>query len=86
MELSKVIDNLYKTSLKGQAHHAPVLKINKIVVATIIWTPTFEWYVVRCGSSNEHPHNMCLEVFVLHPQNILTILPSMVNMIGGGGG
>ena len=29
---------------------------------TIIWTPTFELYVVRCGSKNRHQKDIvCLE-------------------------
>ena len=31
------------------------VKANKVMV----WTPTFEWYVVRCESKNEHWKNMC---------------------------
>ena len=37
---------------------------------TLIWTPLFEWYVVRCGSKNGHQKNP-------------TILGSIINMING---
>ena len=29
---------------------------------TIIQTPTFEWYVVRCETENGHKKDMCLKV------------------------
>ena len=47
----------------------------------IIWTPIFEWYVVRCGSKNGHQTDKCFEIG-LCTQNMLTILGSMLNMIG----
>jgi hypothetical protein len=55
---------------------------------TIIWTPTFEWYVVRCESRNWHQKDMCLKEIRLCAQSALTILGSIMNMIwvGGGGG
>ena len=49
---------------------------------TIIWTPIFEWYVVRCGSKNRHPIHMCLKEIGPCAQNMLIILGSIVNMIG----
>ena len=49
---------------------------------TIIWTPVFERYVVRCGSKNWHQIYMCLKEIGLCAQNMLIILGSIVNMIG----
>jgi hypothetical protein len=43
----------------------------------------FEWYVVRCGSKNGQKKDVCLKKIKLHAQNILTILVSIVNRIGG---
>ena len=43
----------------------------------IIWTPN-EWYVVRCGTKNNYQKKIGLGV-----QNMLTILSSIVKMIGG---
>ena len=37
-----------------------VSNMRKSIVA-IIWTPTFEWYVVGCGSKNKHQKDMCVE-------------------------
>ena len=39
--------------------------------------------MVRYGSKNGHEEEMCSEEIGLHPQNSLTILGSMVNIIGG---
>ena len=39
--------------------------------------------MVRCGSKNEHLKDMCLQDTGIHAQNILTILGSIINMIGG---
>jgi hypothetical protein len=43
----------------------------------------FERYVIRCGSKNRHPNEMCSEKSGLHAQNMQIILGSIVNMIGG---
>ena len=48
----------------------------------IIWTPIFEWHVVRWGSKNGHQKYMYLKEIGLRAQNMLTILGSLVNMIG----
>jgi hypothetical protein len=48
-----------------------------------IWTPTFEWYEVRCGSRNRHQKDMCLKEIRLRAQNLLIFLGSVVNMIEG---
>ena len=43
----------------------------------IIWTPIFEWYVVRCGSEIGHQKGvMPFKEFGLHAQHMLTILGS----------
>ena len=49
----------------------------------VIWTPVFEW-LIRCGSKNRHQKDMCLKEIGLQAQNMLTILGSIANMIGGG--
>ena len=60
--------------------------LNKVGVSisntTIILTPIFEQYVIRCESKNWHQKDMCLEETGLHAQNMLIIiLSSVVNMI-----
>ena len=48
----------------------------------IIWTPIFEWYVVRCGSINIHQKYMQgLKEIGLCALSMLTIRGSMVNMM-----
>ena len=42
----------------------------------------FEWYVLKCGSKNKHLKDMCFEEVGLHAQSMLTILGSIINMIG----
>ena len=49
---------------------------------TTMWTSIFEWEVVDCRSKNEQQKDMCLEEIGLCAQNMLTILSSIVNMIG----
>ena len=51
----------------------------------IMWTLIFEWYVVRGGSKNGPQKDMYLNKIGQHVQNMLTILDSIVNNIGGGG-
>ena len=48
----------------------------------IIWTSTYEWYVVRCECKNWHQQDMCLKEIVLHAQNMMTILGSIINKFG----
>ena len=50
------------------------------------WTPSIEWFVVRCGSTNEHLKDMCSWAIGLQAQNMLISLGSIVNINGGGGG
>ena len=54
-------------------------RMNKI----IMWTPIFEWYVLRCGSKNGAYKYTCLKEIGLRSQNMLSILGSIVNMIWG---
>ena len=49
---------------------------------TINWTPILKGYVARCGSKNWHQKRVCSEKIRLCAQNMLTILSSIVNMIG----
>ena len=67
------------TSFYHEHHKVNMPKSN----TTLIWTPMFEWYVVWCGSKNWHPKEICLNEIGLRAQNMLTILGSRVNMIGG---
>jgi hypothetical protein len=46
-------------------------------------TPIFEWYVIRWGSKNAYWKDMCSKKIGLCGQNMITILGSIVNMIGG---
>ena len=49
------------------------------------WTLIFEWYhwyVVWCYSKKGFQKKMCLKKIGQHDQNIITILSSIVNMIG----
>jgi hypothetical protein len=48
----------------------------------VIWTPISEW-LIRCGCKNGHQKDMCLKEIGLQDQNMLTILGSIANMIGG---
>ena len=49
---------------------------------TIMWTPILEQYAVRCESKNGHQKGMFLKEIILCAQIKLTILGSIVNMIG----
>lgn len=44
--------------------------------------PIFEWFVVRCAFKNIHEKDKCLQKIRLSPQNIITTLGSVVNIIG----
>jgi hypothetical protein len=46
-------------------------------------TPIFEWCVARVGSKNGCPKDMSFEEIRLHAQNMMTILGSTMNIIGG---
>ena len=51
-----------------------------------MWTPLFEVCGVMCGSKNGHYKDMCTKEIELRAQIILTILVSIVNIIGGESG
>lgn len=36
----------------------------------IVWTPTFDWCVIRCGFKNGHQKDKCLEGVILCAQNV----------------
>ena len=59
------------------AWKAPEVDVPKFNIA-IIWTPVFEWCVVRCRSKNK-----CQKEIRLRAQNMLTLLGAIVNMTGG---
>ena len=48
--------------------------VNKVDVpkshTKILWTPIFEWSVVRCGSKNRHPKDVCLKEIEQRAQKI----------------
>ena len=52
------------------------------LVISLNWTPIFESYVVRCGFKNTYPKDMSFQEFGLHAQIMITILSSLVNIIG----
>ena len=55
------------------------------LVTYLYRTCIFEWYVVGCGSKNKYQKDvMCLKEIEVRAQTmILTILSSIVNIIGG---
>ena len=38
--------------------------------------------MIRCGSKNKYQKNVCLKESELHAQNLITILGSIVNIMG----
>jgi hypothetical protein len=53
------------------------------LVSSLNWTPIVEWCVVKCGSKNGYPKDMCLEKIGLCAQNSMAFLGSTINIIGG---
>ena len=39
--------------------------------------------MVWCGSKNEYQEDMCLNEIILHVQNMIIVLGSIVNIAGG---
>ena len=59
-------------------------KISGLIVITCVdRTPICEWCIIRCGSKNGHHKDMFSKEVGLHVQHLLTILGSIVNIIGG---
>lgn len=58
---------------------------NPYLVNLMVRTPIFEWYMVCCDSKNGY-QNTCNEILKIGScaQNMMIILDSIVNMIGGG--
>ena len=62
-------------------------KVNKPNISNLVThlkqTPIlFEWCVIRCGSKIKHQKCICLkEIIILHAQNLLIILSSIINII-----
>jgi hypothetical protein len=46
-------------------------------------TAIFEWCVIMHVSTNGHHNDTCLKEIGLHAQNMITILDSIGNVIGG---
>lgn len=57
--------------------------VNPHTVTFLIMTPTFEWFVILCGSKSEYHKNMCFEEIGLLALNMVTDLGSIVNIIEG---
>ena len=55
-----------------------------ISITYLNWTSFFKWYVVMCGSKNGHKKYMYLKEIGLRAQYMMTILGSIVNIIGRG--
>ena len=57
-------------------------KVAKVYVPNLVThlnqIPIFEWYVGWCGSENEYQKQMCLKEIGLHPQNMTSILNSII--------
>jgi hypothetical protein len=53
------------------------------LVTYLIQTPIFEWYMARCGSTNGYKKDKCLKESRLRAQDMITMLGSIVNIIGG---
>ena len=53
------------------------------LVAYLNWKPILEWYVVWCGSKDANQIEKCLREIKLHAQDMIIILESIVNIIGG---
>ena len=53
------------------------------LVPYLYHTPIFESYVVRCGSKNGYQKDVCVIEIGLRVKNLITILGSKANMIGG---
>jgi hypothetical protein len=53
------------------------------LVTSLNQTPIFQWYVVWFGSKNGYQEDMCLREIRLCAHNMITILGSMLNVIGG---
>ena len=47
-----------------------VAKVNVLDSVTCLFgmSPIFDWFVVRCGSKNEHQKDMCSKEIELHAQ------------------
>ena len=57
--------------------------VNPYSVTFVIYTLIFQWYVVKCGSKNNHQKGMCFTEIGLQAKNMITILGSIVNTIEG---
>jgi hypothetical protein len=49
-------------------------------------TPIFEWYGAWCGSMKGYQKDTCLKDIAILSQKMITILGSIINKIGRGGG
>ena len=55
------------------------------LVSFLHWEPFSEWYAVGCSSKNGYQKDVYLKEIGLHVQNVIIILSSRINIIGGGG-
>jgi hypothetical protein len=67
-----------------KSKNAPQVIIQTTLIWLLIRTPIFEWNVVWCGFNNEYQKGiMSLKEIELHAQNMITIVGSTNNKIGG---
>ena len=69
----------FKTTMKNPN----VLRISGpfMIIIVLNQIATFVWFVVRCGLKNAHQNDICLQDIGLCAENMVTILPSIVNII-----
>ena len=58
---------------------------NSYLITFLMMTFVCEWYVVWCGFKNGYYKHVFLKEIGLLAQNMITILGSVVSIIGGGG-
>ena len=54
---------------------------NPYLVTFLSQAPTFEWYVVKCGSKNKFQKEMCSKRIGLRAQNMITNLDSLTYIV-----
>ena len=52
-------------------------------ILALFWTLIFDWYVVRCGSENQHQKVVCSTQIRPSAQNMMIIIGSIGNTIEG---
>ena len=76
LQLELEVPTLSSTDLRNKS------KVSHFKLVThMIRMCVFEWCVVRCGSRMDT--KKCVFLIGLHAQNLLTILGSIINIVGG---